>query len=364
MNPPSAACSGSHSPTGSTFSSPDLDPYRIYLFRFSGSGGSYFRIWIVNLLLSILTLGIYSAWAKVRREQYFHRNLQLDGASFDYHGSPKAILKGRALVFGVLLLVSVLDKINPTAATLVNLMIWPAIPWFIVRAMKFRAANTSYRGVRFAFTGTYREVGLIFLKYGLLTLLTVGLAFPVLYGRLNAYCIGRLQYGQARWHSQVAAWDCVVCMGPGLALVLAYAALGWILLVSPTMTSEFIARPPFVMGFLLVLSVWLFMVAMPALFIAKLGRLVLNNSGIAAGHFISELAAGCYLWLRTRNWLLTLLTLGLYLPYARVVMAQYRAEKLAFVYPGALDTFIAQAQADGAALGDEAGEALGLDLAL
>ncbi|MDR1854861.1 MAG: DUF898 domain-containing protein, partial [Azoarcus sp.] len=38
--------------------------------QFTGSGGEYFRIWIVNLLLSILTLGIYSAWAKVRREQY------------------------------------------------------------------------------------------------------------------------------------------------------------------------------------------------------------------------------------------------------------------------------------------------------
>jgi hypothetical protein len=35
--------------------------------HFTGSGAEYFGIWIVNLLLTILTLGIYSAWAKVRR---------------------------------------------------------------------------------------------------------------------------------------------------------------------------------------------------------------------------------------------------------------------------------------------------------
>src|SRR5213595_3667807 len=68
-------------------------------FEFIGSGSEYFRIWIVNTLLTIVTLGIYSAWAKVRTMQYFYRNTRLDGASFDYHGRASAILKGRAIVF-------------------------------------------------------------------------------------------------------------------------------------------------------------------------------------------------------------------------------------------------------------------------
>src|SRR3954471_6399831 len=46
-------------------------------FIFSGKGGEYFKIWIVNILLSIVTLGIYSAWAKVRNKQYFYGNTQL-----------------------------------------------------------------------------------------------------------------------------------------------------------------------------------------------------------------------------------------------------------------------------------------------
>src|SRR5690606_28413884 len=57
---------------------------------FTGDGREYFRIWVVNLLLTLATFGIYSAWAKVRRLQYFDRNTQLAGASFDFHGNPRA----------------------------------------------------------------------------------------------------------------------------------------------------------------------------------------------------------------------------------------------------------------------------------
>ncbi|MDR0565093.1 MAG: DUF898 domain-containing protein [Azoarcus sp.] len=124
-------------------------------FQFTGSGGEYFRIWIVNLLLSILTLGIYSAWAKVRREQYFHRNMLLDGSGFDYHGNPFAILKGRVIavsIFGVLLL---LQKASPALYALALIALFPLIPWLIIRSLIFRCRNASYRGVHFDFHGTY-----------------------------------------------------------------------------------------------------------------------------------------------------------------------------------------------------------------
>ena len=62
----------------------------------------YFRIWIVNLLLSLVTLGIYSAWAKVRRLRYFYGHTSVDGGTFGYHASPIAILKGRLIAYAVL----------------------------------------------------------------------------------------------------------------------------------------------------------------------------------------------------------------------------------------------------------------------
>jgi uncharacterized membrane protein YjgN (DUF898 family) len=65
--------------------------------QFTGQAGEYFRIWIVNLCLTVITLGFYSPWAKVRRKRYFYGSTLLDGAAFEYTGNPVAILKGRLL---------------------------------------------------------------------------------------------------------------------------------------------------------------------------------------------------------------------------------------------------------------------------
>jgi len=75
-----------------------------YPFSFSGKGGEYFKIWIVNILLSIVTLGIYSAWAKVRRKRYFYGCTTLAGSSFEYHANPVKILIGRVIVVVIYLL--------------------------------------------------------------------------------------------------------------------------------------------------------------------------------------------------------------------------------------------------------------------
>jgi uncharacterized membrane protein YjgN (DUF898 family) len=85
-----------------------------------GSGLEYFAIWIVNLLLSIITLGIYSAWAKVRREQYFHRNTLLDDHPFEYTGDPLRILLGRVLALVVIGVGSALQEMSVELALVVT----------------------------------------------------------------------------------------------------------------------------------------------------------------------------------------------------------------------------------------------------
>jgi len=66
-------------------------------FEFFGKGLEFFRIWIVNILLTVVTLGIYSAWAKVRTQRYLYGNTRLDGASFEYLAEPLQILQGRLI---------------------------------------------------------------------------------------------------------------------------------------------------------------------------------------------------------------------------------------------------------------------------
>ena len=130
---------------------PVPQPHRV---RFHASGSEYFRIWIVNLLLTIATLGIYSAWAKVRRTQYMYACTELAGSSFDYHGRPLAILKGRLIALVLFGAYNLAFKVSLAAGGVMLLLLAAVLPWLIWNSLRFKLHNTSYRGLRFGFGGS------------------------------------------------------------------------------------------------------------------------------------------------------------------------------------------------------------------
>lgn len=151
------AAESAASPIGSVVSAP---PQRHQL-SFSGQGGEYFRVWIVNLLLTLLTLGLYAPWAKVRKTRYFWRHTTLDGHGFEYHGNPWAILRGR-LIGLVALAVYLGPGDMPAVLEVLLLMgLMLAVPVFGLLAQRLALGNTSWRGVRFGFDAslsmTYRQ---------------------------------------------------------------------------------------------------------------------------------------------------------------------------------------------------------------
>jgi uncharacterized membrane protein YjgN (DUF898 family) len=122
-------------------------------FRFSGRAGEYFGIWIVNLLLTLVTVGLYSPWAKVRRKRYFYGNTWLADGNFEYHGNPIAILKGRLIALVALVAYTAVTHYWPKMGAALLLAMMPAVPWLIVRSFAFNAVNSSYRNLRFHFDG-------------------------------------------------------------------------------------------------------------------------------------------------------------------------------------------------------------------
>ena len=141
--------------------------------RFTGSGAEYFGIWIVNLLLTIVTVGIYSAWAKVRRLKYFYRHTELAGSSFDFHGSPIRILIGRVLALAMLIGYNVSVRLHSPMTLLVVIVLAVALPWLLRNSLRFRLYNSSWRGTRFHFRGSVAGSYRVFLLNGLLTLITL-----------------------------------------------------------------------------------------------------------------------------------------------------------------------------------------------
>ena len=123
--------------------------------KFSGTGREYFGIWIVNLILTIITLGIYSAWAKVRRETYFKNNTRVFDAGFGYHATGGQIFKGRLIAFIVLVLVNIISSVQPLFGLVVAPIFVVLLPWILNSSLRFSARMTSFRNIRFNWHGTY-----------------------------------------------------------------------------------------------------------------------------------------------------------------------------------------------------------------
>src|SRR3954452_14331669 len=86
-----------------------------YPVEFSASAGEYFRIWIVNLAPTIVTIGIYSAWAKVRKKRDFYAHTRVGDEGFEYRGNPGANLKGRLTAVALIPLSSIAGQFSPLA---------------------------------------------------------------------------------------------------------------------------------------------------------------------------------------------------------------------------------------------------------
>ena len=72
MNPPDAPGSPdpAGSPVGSQAAATEATENRDYRLDFEGSGGEYFFIFLKHVFLTLITLGIYFAWAKTERRTY------------------------------------------------------------------------------------------------------------------------------------------------------------------------------------------------------------------------------------------------------------------------------------------------------
>lgn len=365
---------------------------------FTGSGSEYFRIWIVNLLLTLVTLGLYYPWAKVRRLRYFYGNTLLDGAALDFHGNPKKMLKGSLLVALLFGLYSLAGRFSPIAG-LVALVVVAAIAPALVRAsMQFRLANTSWRGLRFRFTGDTSEVYRAVLPLYVPAVLIVGfMAFaapvagqapdttlfiasmqglvalavavqPWTFWKLKQYQHNHYAFASLQTRFTATPWSFYklglkVCGFALLAIALPVAGVAALAFTTKASGALHGLGPlTLILPLLLML---LALVAVKPYAMSRTQNLVWNHTRNDNLHFHSDLRFKPLFWLTLKNWLLVLITLGLYWPFAAVAMARMRLQAMSVSTRVAFDTLVGQrSNGSNEAAGDAAGDMLGFDLGL
>ena len=335
-------------------------------FRFTGTAGEYFRIWIVNLLLSVVTLGIYSAWAKVRRLRYFYGHTSLAGQTFGYHAAPKAILKGRLIAYAVVGVLAVLGQVAPLAASALYFPLVMLMPIVLVRAFRFRAANSSYGGIRFAFDGMEAEAYRVFLFLPILVPFTLGLAYPFVTKQQREFFVSESRHGRSQFGLELptgAVYRIYLLAGLGL---LVWFSVGLATFIGAAGAAG-IRDPQATPGTGVLIGIGVLYAGIGVAFVAvrtAFENLVWNHTMLAGHRFESRLRAGRMLWIYASNIAAIAATLGLAVPWARIRLADYRAESLTLVPGGPLVTEAMAGSDEASATGAELSEALDFDFGL
>ncbi|ECE6306526.1 DUF898 domain-containing protein [Salmonella enterica subsp. enterica] len=125
---------------------------------FTGKGGKYFVICLVNFLLTCITLGIYAPWAMVKCRRYIYTNMTLNNQPFAYKATGGALFISVLLVFIIYIVsLSLIEHGHPGLGfTLFGLLI-AIIPFMAVKGLQYQAMMTSLNGVHFGFQCSMRR---------------------------------------------------------------------------------------------------------------------------------------------------------------------------------------------------------------
>jgi len=364
-------------------STPHIGPPPLPSFEpleFRGEGKEYFRIWIVNFFLTILTLGFYTPWARVRTRRYFYRNTRLAGHGFDYTADPRKLLLGYLIVATFMVAYFLGEWISIFLSLGALFVFFALAPWIRWKSARFRAANSSYRHLRMRFSGSCGEAYRVFLGLPLLAMLTFGLLYPLSMFRQRQYYLENLRYGGAepRFAGRLTYFFAVVLGIGGAAFVLGFVLMFSVFFAGSSMVfssmmqersapvevgqpeagGDFDPNPaleaeeaeeaeededdsPFsfdsgafermamagVGGFYALIGLAALLIHVLLLNHSWSHFTLMTRAGEVS--FRCRLHPGRYLWIVVSNLVLTILTLGVFMPFAKVRAHRYRISRMA-----------------------------------
>ncbi|GEM45451.1 YjgN family protein [Deinococcus cellulosilyticus] len=347
---------------------------KLHRFEFTGNANEYFRIWIVNLFLSIITLGIYAAWAKVRARQYLYSNTHLDGHAFEYLGNPTSILKGNILV-GVGVAVYFLAQQYEYWWLYALLTVFAMIyPYLIYKSLRFMASNSAYRNVRFKFWGSSTDAYKYYLFWMLLVPVTFGFIFPLIQFYQRKYLLDNVSWGEAqgRFTGNSSRFYTVYLTAYGIGFALYVVAMLLIfvstfgVMLGGGGEASGLAGVSVLLGLVYVVAI-VAGVALQQYIYAQIMNYSLEHTTLNDGQirFRGKLNHWTLIKIQLVNVLVIAVTLGLMSPWAKIRYLKYVLSRVGVIAaPDALENISAAQSSEDNALGDAAVDFLDLEIGL
>ncbi|MFK7957112.1 MAG: YjgN family protein [Lysobacterales bacterium] len=356
---------------------------------FTGNTAVYFRIWIVNLCLTLITLGVFSAWAKVRKKRYFYASTRIDDTPMQYLAEPLPILKGRivaTVLFGIWWFSS--SFYFPALPWVVGIGLIVA-PWIVTSSASFNSRYSAWRNLTLVFHGNYLGAALTLYWLGLIPLLMYsltadpadlneadlsllsplvlqlvvllgfGILFPFWLNRLKRFITSHTAYGGHR----------VRYGATGGQFFNVYFAAGFIVIGGAIVSGSLFALKPSLqysnIGMIaLSLPFYLSYVFAFAYVRARVTNLVWNQARLGPVTFRSSMVGTELFALYFTNALGIIASLGLATPWAVMRTMRYRLEHLEASSEAPMDTFVGDERSSVHAAAAETGDFFDLDLSL
>ncbi len=308
---------------------------RTHRLEYDGATVPLFKLWILNILLCIPTLGIYNFWGKTKIRRYINRSVRFDDDRFEYTGHPHELFKGFGIAFVVLSIIGAVSALSESLFgkqvvisiffSLLYLWLW-YFGWY--SSLRYRASRTTWKAIRGRLTKEGRDGYIkMRLKFLALNFITLG---------LHTARADRL------------SWE----------YVMDHASFG---------TQAFTYLPPDD-GHRLFTTNWVTILLFPFTlglsrlwYVGNLLHYKFNGIGIAGVTSMATFKGSEHLGFVLVNWLLTLVTLGFARPYVINRKMRYLTSHITF--HGTIDTaFIHQSQEMSEQSGEGLDDILGIDI--
>jgi uncharacterized membrane protein YjgN (DUF898 family) len=201
-----------HPPPPRLPSSPPPLPVAV---SFSGNRAEFRRLVTRGACLELITVGFYRFWLATDIRRHLWSNTAVDGDAAEYTGRAKELLLG--FLFALAILVPIylayfllgleVERAKAFASLPLFLFFYLFGQFAIYRARRYRLTRTVWRGVRFWMSGSGWIYALMSVLWGLLVIVTLGLALPWREAALERYKMRHSYYGDLEGSFEGRGWE-------------------------------------------------------------------------------------------------------------------------------------------------------------
>ena len=179
--------------------------------KYHGNSSQFVLLFLKNLVLNLLTIGLYYPWGRVEILKFHSSATVLKDDNFNFNGNAKEVFNSFIMVYLIFIIcysLLLIATLNPGTTIQIYLLMFSYLTFIIIfpfvlhGILKYRCDKTTWKGIQFTYLGIKSELFWKFITGLLITFLTLGIYGPWFLTELRKYIISHLRFGNLSFEFQ------------------------------------------------------------------------------------------------------------------------------------------------------------------